>query len=761
MSDSLFDYESAPLNGQIYTFYSFKGGVGRTMALANVAFLAAMNGKRVLVMDWDLEAPGLAYYFRGQLDAAEQRSLREAPGIMDIVQEWSQAVRSEKVDGAALLERFNSGRPYKEALRPVLASHSLPPGAALDYIGPGCRVSKNGSKRYEELLAEFSWSHFLNVEGGGIVLESLRRWSKQSYDLVFLDSRTGMADVAGICTMQLPDVVALCFIFNRQNIDGVAKVAGAIRAERSEQVRVRAAPMRVTRSATAEEADARARATTELTRVGGFSPDAVRDDFQSLEVALSENVPFYETLAPFVAPDPKLDLLTLNYARLGSSLIGNDLEVPAIDAKLVELVRRRLQPRHATTEYVMTKLRTMQPDRAVMELWGLIDNAFESALNGESLEDEYVAALVELAMSFPETSHLAIEAGELQSRTLDLLRELAQRDPLKWRPALVRSAQRYYDVYGYVIDPEEELLLLEELDGLLAESPTLAARLKRIFYRRRTAASYRRQQNNEAALQIVKETRQLIQAIPRDPPLAKDQANQLLFADVDTLLIEADILLDEERVSEALRIYETLSGKMAQREYDSDEDRTESKSLVFQLHAKLASQQLAPLFDSPAPRARHALQAALTGRTGAVTQFNQLVLPVIDAHDPELAAQFLMATLGAPEFRSKRIYSNIFGRNLRGAEQFVRSLTALVNDITKVDLQRRVSALDAVIDAVTGLLMNLRRRSTTTQGPPGESIVIAVQGLIDALLTAEVPAEIVAPLTDAYLAFRASRRAAT
>ncbi len=37
--------------GRIVTFYSFKGGTGRTMALANVAWILAANGKRVLVAD--------------------------------------------------------------------------------------------------------------------------------------------------------------------------------------------------------------------------------------------------------------------------------------------------------------------------------------------------------------------------------------------------------------------------------------------------------------------------------------------------------------------------------------------------------------------------------------------------------------------------------------------------------------------------------------------------------------------------------------
>src|SRR5882724_3937262 len=52
---------------RIITFYSYKGGVGRTFALANIAVLLARRGKRVLLMDWDLEAPGLHRYFKPHL----------------------------------------------------------------------------------------------------------------------------------------------------------------------------------------------------------------------------------------------------------------------------------------------------------------------------------------------------------------------------------------------------------------------------------------------------------------------------------------------------------------------------------------------------------------------------------------------------------------------------------------------------------------------------------------------------------------------
>jgi len=48
----------------IISFYSYKGGTGRSMVLANAEWALASNQKKVLVVDWDLEAPGLHRYFR-------------------------------------------------------------------------------------------------------------------------------------------------------------------------------------------------------------------------------------------------------------------------------------------------------------------------------------------------------------------------------------------------------------------------------------------------------------------------------------------------------------------------------------------------------------------------------------------------------------------------------------------------------------------------------------------------------------------------
>ncbi len=43
----------------VVTFYSYKGGVGRTLALLNVVYELVNSGQKVLVADFDLEAPAI------------------------------------------------------------------------------------------------------------------------------------------------------------------------------------------------------------------------------------------------------------------------------------------------------------------------------------------------------------------------------------------------------------------------------------------------------------------------------------------------------------------------------------------------------------------------------------------------------------------------------------------------------------------------------------------------------------------------------
>ena len=92
--------KASSTHGRIITFYSYKGGTGRTMALANVAWIAASKGYRVLAVDWDLESPGLHRYFHPFL---LDRQLRSSRGVIDMIRDFAAAtLRSPSSDNDPL-----------------------------------------------------------------------------------------------------------------------------------------------------------------------------------------------------------------------------------------------------------------------------------------------------------------------------------------------------------------------------------------------------------------------------------------------------------------------------------------------------------------------------------------------------------------------------------------------------------------------------------------------------------------------------------
>lgn len=72
-------YVDAGNKPAIVTFFSFKGGAGRTTALVACAITLARRGHRIAIVDLDLEAPGLStIFFADNL---------ENPGVIDYLLE--------------------------------------------------------------------------------------------------------------------------------------------------------------------------------------------------------------------------------------------------------------------------------------------------------------------------------------------------------------------------------------------------------------------------------------------------------------------------------------------------------------------------------------------------------------------------------------------------------------------------------------------------------------------------------------------------
>jgi hypothetical protein len=288
-----------PTPGRIVTFYSYKGGTGRSMALANFAWILAANGKKVLTIDWDLEAPGLHRYFRPFLVDPD---LLDTDGLIDTF--WTFAASAlARAPSQAGPTSTPPSTPEETVFGIEDSKRRLkwkfPSDGYIDFVGAG----RQGAT-YSERVNTFDWKRFYEL-GGAQMLTTARVRLRTQYDWILIDSRTGVSDTAGICTMQMPDAVVPCFTLNRQSIDGVAAVLRSIRGYRSASVdgsKIDFFPL-ATRIENAEQVRLEVARRFARGAVAEFLPDAMKSDarryWDKMELAYRPAYAFEEVLASF------------------------------------------------------------------------------------------------------------------------------------------------------------------------------------------------------------------------------------------------------------------------------------------------------------------------------------------------------------------------------------------------------------------------------------------------------------------------------
>ena len=189
---------------QTLTFYSYKGGAGRTLMVANMARYLASFGKKVLAVDFDLEAPGLHYKMgvespkMGLVDYLHQLFL--AGEVPESLQPYLVTIEPENAAGGSI--------------------HLLPAGAA-------------PSPAYWRQLAKLDWrALFYSEEAPGVplFLELQERIARErAPDFLLIDSRTGITEVGGATTTFLADLVICLLLNNRENLEGAREVMRSLR----------------------------------------------------------------------------------------------------------------------------------------------------------------------------------------------------------------------------------------------------------------------------------------------------------------------------------------------------------------------------------------------------------------------------------------------------------------------------------------------------------------------------------------------------
>jgi len=186
------------------TFYSYKGGVGRSLALVNIATRLIEFGKKVCVIDFDLEAPGLHLKF------PVYRINGNKKGIVDYVYEFSNV---GKID--ADIKDYSTEVPVSRS------------GLPLTLISAG----DTESTEYWKKLSSINWYSLIYENPNGLAFflnlkESINR--EINPDFLLIDSRTGISEMSGISLSLMADEVVIVAANNKENLEGAKKIIGSL-----------------------------------------------------------------------------------------------------------------------------------------------------------------------------------------------------------------------------------------------------------------------------------------------------------------------------------------------------------------------------------------------------------------------------------------------------------------------------------------------------------------------------------------------------
>ena len=195
-------------------FSSLKGGVGRSTALAILAAEQAREGRNVLVIDLDLEAPGVGSMLLseerrpdlGTLDYLVESGIGEVPDadLALFVGTSELTTSAGAVDVLPVTGRITSQHPesYLPKLSRAMIEQLLPDGSSLSLAG-----------RVRALVDRFV--------------------ARRAYDLVLVDARAGLAELAAGPVLALGATVLLFGTAQPQTIEGyrvlLATLAGSLK----------------------------------------------------------------------------------------------------------------------------------------------------------------------------------------------------------------------------------------------------------------------------------------------------------------------------------------------------------------------------------------------------------------------------------------------------------------------------------------------------------------------------------------------------
>jgi MinD-like ATPase involved in chromosome partitioning or flagellar assembly len=190
-------------------FYSYKGGVGRSLLLTNAAKFLAQHGKGVVALDLDFEAPGLHYKLGVDQGPG---SPTFAGGAVPYLIATAQGAASPPplIDHMIAMVHDADARGWLW-LMPSGPAPDKTYWAAFKKLGDTIRL---GDPSGQGLMA------LLDLQAR--IADELKP------DYLLIDARTGVTELGGLATTLLADTVVCMFVANQESFDGTLAVIEAL-----------------------------------------------------------------------------------------------------------------------------------------------------------------------------------------------------------------------------------------------------------------------------------------------------------------------------------------------------------------------------------------------------------------------------------------------------------------------------------------------------------------------------------------------------
>ncbi len=198
--------EDAAARPFVVTFYSFKGGVGRTTALGIVSGLLAARERRVVVIDFDLEAPGLSCMFPPESTSINGKDY----GVLDYIH-----------------QRYLTPDQQVPAINDCIRRVNLSTRGEL-YLVPAGEYDEGYIHRLADLDIHILYQRAVNPVRR--LLDDIK--TQIDPDIILIDARTGFTEIGAVALFDLADLAIICFSPTDQSYAGLQWVVEAARKQR-------------------------------------------------------------------------------------------------------------------------------------------------------------------------------------------------------------------------------------------------------------------------------------------------------------------------------------------------------------------------------------------------------------------------------------------------------------------------------------------------------------------------------------------------